>query len=156
MTRARLLWVGVLAVAVGSALLWSALPRSAPQNGPPRLQTIVTLSIDGTSVRVAIADTPALRERGLSGYAPLEADEGMLFVFEEDGRHSFWMKDMLFAIDMLWLDAEGRVVHLEKGVSPDTFPTAFTPDAPARYVLEVPAGFCDTHDIRVGSTAILP
>ena len=80
----------------------------------------------------------------------------MLFVFPADGRHSFWMKDMLFSIDMLWLDANGRVVHVEKGVSPATFPQTFTPSSPSRYVLEVPSGFCDAHGIEVGDMAIFP
>jgi len=110
-----------------------------------------TLILAGTSVRVAIADTEALREHGLSGYSGLAPDEGMLFVFPSDGTYSFWMKDMLFSIDMLWIDAQGRVVDIEKAVSPDTFPQAFTPDSPSRYVLEVSAGFSDKHTIVVGS-----
>jgi uncharacterized membrane protein (UPF0127 family) len=114
-----------------------------------------TISIEGKSLRVAVADTDALRAQGLSGSDPLAENEGMLFVFAEDGTYSFWMKDMRYAIDILWLDAEGRVVHIEKGIAPETYPTSFTSHSPSRYVLEVRAGYADQHDIQIGSRATL-
>jgi len=122
---------------------------------PPQIYLARTIAIKDVAVHVAVADTDALRTRGLSGYAPLKADEGMLFVFEEDGIYAFWMKEMLFSIDIIWLDAAGQVVHIEKEVSPATYPASFTPGSPARYVLEVPAGFADQHDIQIGATANL-
>jgi len=106
---------------------------------------------------VAVADTPALRERGLSSYTGLGPEEGMLFVFPQDGAYSFWMKDMLFPIDILWIDADGHIVHIERSVSPKSYPASFTPDSPARYVLEVPAGFSEEHGLTAGeSTLVLP
>ena len=109
------------------------------------------ISVGGTDVHVAIADTEPEREQGLSGVSGLKEDEGMLFIFEKDGIYSFWMKDMLFSIDMLWISSEGRVVFIAPSVAPDTYPHAFTPDTPARYVLEIPAGFAAEHEIAVGS-----
>lgn len=114
-----------------------------------------TIEIGGILLRVEIVDTDVLRAQGLSGHAPLGDREGMLFIFDTDGRYSFWMKDMLFAIDILWLDAAGKVMHIAKEVSSDTYPASFTPHSPARYVLEVPAGFADQHDIQIGTTANL-
>ena len=81
----------------------------------------------------------------------LTEGEGMLFVFETDDLHSFWMRDMLFSIDILWIAMDGTVVHIEPSVSPDSFPQTFTPPTPARYVLEVPAGFATEHGIEVGT-----
>jgi uncharacterized membrane protein (UPF0127 family) len=127
----------------------SSQPPS-PSSGATR-----TITIGESPVHVEVVDTDALRAQGLSGHAPLAPDEGMLFVFDADGIYPFWMKDMLFSIDILWLDARGKVVHIEKNISPDTYPASFTPDSPARYVLEVPAGFADQHDIQIGATATL-
>lgn len=107
--------------------------------------------VDDVRVAVEIADSPEEREQGLGGTAQLENGEGMLFVFEADGTHSFWMKGMQYSIDILWISAEKRVVHIEKALSPSTFPQSFTSPTPARYVLEVPAGFSDMHGIREGS-----
>ena len=109
------------------------------------------ISIQGVPLQVAVAETENEREQGLSGRAGLSEGQGMLFVFEKDDIYSFWMKDMLFSIDILWIDAEGKIVFLKKDVSPQTYPTPFTPDSPARYVLEVPAGFAMRHEITAGS-----
>lgn len=74
----------------------------------------------------------------------------MLFVFPKDGTYSFWMKDMLFAIDIIWLDANARVVFAAEHVVPESYPAIFTPHTAARYVLELPAGFVAEHHIGVG------
>ncbi len=112
--------------------------------------------IGGVDVRVMLADSPAARTQGLSGVSSLGSNEGMLFVFEEEGIHTFWMKDMLISIDILWFSKEGEVVHIEKSASPESYPTSFAPPKPARFVLEVPAGFSDTHRIKIGDRATLP
>jgi uncharacterized membrane protein (UPF0127 family) len=136
---------GVILCLVIGFIAYSALPSSDPPSGAD------VITFDGASVRVEIADTDAERAQGLSGHAPLASDEGMLFVFPEEGRYSFWMKDMLFPIDILWLDSAGTVVHIERNVAPESYPTSFTSDSLARYVLEVRAGFATEHEITVGS-----
>jgi len=110
-----------------------------------------TIGIGDVSIGVAIADTSVARERGLSGVERLAKGEGILFIFQDDGLHSFWMKGMLFSIDILWISSEKRVVHIEKNVSPESYPQSFTPPTRARYVLEVPSGFATEHEIEVGS-----
>jgi len=62
------------------------------------------------------------------------------------------MKDMNYAIDILWFDAAGVLVYTEKAVEPDTYPTTFTPDVPARYVLEIAAGEAGRLGLEVGDT----
>jgi uncharacterized membrane protein (UPF0127 family) len=126
-----------------------------PEAGQVAILPTRTITLEGRAIRVAVADSDALRAQGLSGTSHLQEDEGMLFVFEEDGIYPFWMKDMRYSIDILWLDATGRVVHLEKSLSPDSYPQSFTPHSPARYVLEVRAGFADQHDIQIGDIANL-
>lgn len=141
-------------VAGGIALVVLVLWGLAPERSSSDLSGAV--SIGGRTIRVTMATTPAARAQGLSGVPSLKSDEGMLFVFPEEGAYSFWMKDMLFSIDMLWIAASGEIVHIEEGVSPDTYPTSFTSDVPARYVLEVPAGFSNTYGIKIGDYATLP
>jgi hypothetical protein len=110
-----------------------------------------TIRIGGTPVVIELADSEAERERGLSGRRELRPGFGMLFVFEEETRPSFWMKDMRFSIDIIWISADGRVVDIDAGVLPESYPQTFTPDSPVRYVLEVPAGFSEAEGITIGS-----
>jgi uncharacterized membrane protein (UPF0127 family) len=74
----------------------------------------------------------------------------MLFVFPEDGLYSFWMKDMLISIDILWISADGEIVHIVERVSPESYPEHFVSESPARYVLELPAGYVGSRGISVG------
>lgn len=113
------------------------------------------VTIGNVSLRVEIADTSAERRQGLSGRDRIGAD-GLLFVFPEDGHPGIWMKDMHFPIDILWLNAQGTIVHIEQNVSPETYPTVFRSPQPARYVLETNAYYTSTFGIKTGQTAILP
>lgn len=123
---------------------------------PPRpVYTERTITIAGVEVVAEVADTPALQERGLSGRDALLEGKGMLFVFPEDGVWAFWMKDMRFSIDIVWADASGTVVHIEQNVAPETYPQSFAPEKPARYVLELPAGFAQTHGLAEGAYIVL-
>jgi uncharacterized protein len=114
-----------------------------------------SITIDNARVRVEVVDTESERAQGLSGREALAEGEGMLFVFDDEGVHSFWMKDMKFSIDIIWISREGRVIHIEKNAPPSSYPSVFTPPAGSKYVLVVPAGFVQSHGIEVGSTAAL-
>jgi uncharacterized membrane protein (UPF0127 family) len=87
---------------------------------------------------------------GLSGHAPLAEDEGMLFIFDEASVYPFWMKDMLFPIDIIWIDANSRISYIESAVTPDTYPKVFAPDAPALYTLEVKSGTAERLGFKIG------
>lgn len=113
------------------------------------------VTIGNVSLRVEIADTSAERMHGLSGRDRIGAD-GLLFVFPDNSSHGIWMKDMLFPIDILWLDAEGTIVHIEHNVTPETYPTVFRSPKAARFVLETNAYYTDTFGITIGQTAVLP
>ncbi len=117
----------------------------------PASKEVSFAKIGDQTVRVTVADTPESRERGLSGRDGLASDEGMLFVFPNDEYHMFWMKDMLFSIDIVWLSRDKTVVDIAEDVSPDTFPASFSPRALARYVLELPAGFVEEYTIQIGN-----
>jgi uncharacterized membrane protein (UPF0127 family) len=91
-------------------------------------------------LRLEIADTDAEQARGLSWRASLPRDQGMLFVFASSGNPCFWMKDMRFDLDLIWLDADKRVVGVERGLRPATYPRSFCPSRPVRYVIELNSG----------------
>lgn len=109
-----------------------------------------SVEIGGVVVRALVADTPESRALGLGGREGLAPDEGMLFVFSEDGVYPFWMKDMLFSIDMVWIASDGKVVDIRYRVPPESYPEHLTPKGPARYVLELPAGFAQAHHLALG------
>jgi uncharacterized membrane protein (UPF0127 family) len=113
--------------------------------GSADAQTKARVVIRGQVFTVDVADTPALQVRGLSGRPVLGPDEGMLFVYEQEGDHRFWMRDMLIPIDMIWL-RNTRVVHIEDSVPPpkpgtslDDLPL-YSSSEPANLVLELAAG----------------
>ena len=114
-----------------------------------------TIQVGNNVVTVEVADTESERELGLSGHAPLPNGTGMLFVFDTDELWAFWMKDMQFPIDIVWIDAAGTVVTVAANVSPESYPTTFAPSAPARYALELPAGYAAAHGIAEGSKIVL-
>lgn len=110
----------------------------------------VTLSVGTTTVVAEVADTPALRQQGLSGRTSLPEGSGMWFVFDTDDRWPFWMKDTLIPLDMLWVTADGTIVTIAHDVQPGSYPEAYAPTSPARYVLEVPGGFTAARGIADG------
>lgn len=113
-------------------------------------QQIVTgnIKVGETYFNVEIADTPEKRTRGLSNKQSLGTNEGLLFVFEEPGIHGFWMKDMLFSIDIIWINREKTVVQVTKDVTPESYPEIFYPSEPALFVLEVEAN--QSASIQIG------
>ncbi len=117
--------------------------------------SLVMSNAQGTAkILVDLAQTPADRTRGLSGRPSLENGRGMLFIFEKPGSYGFWMKDMNFSIDILWLDEQKKIVLIENTVSPETFPKAFGVEVVAQYVLEVPAGFALQQGVVVGDQVV--
>jgi uncharacterized protein len=124
---------------------------------PSRSSGAEVILADKTRVAVEIADSEDERALGLMHRKFMSANDGMIFVFDEPGRHAFWMKNTLIPLDMLWLDPAGKVVWIAKSVPPcrsDPCPT-YPPAADASYVLEVNAGFADKHGVKVGDALTL-
>ncbi|MEM9336595.1 MAG: DUF192 domain-containing protein [Patescibacteria group bacterium] len=129
------------------------VPKADPEETP---FGTVPMTVGSVPVLASVADDREERILGLSGVPGMQEDEVKLFVFPRDDTWSFWMKDMLFSIDMIWVSATGTIVHIEESVSPETYPTSFKPDSPARYVVETVAGFSEKHGITKGEQVILP
>lgn len=121
-----------------------------PHQQQQKQQLIVSTALGQVPLTVELANTPALRTRGLSGRQSLPEGEGMLFDFGNAERPGIWMKDMHFSLDLVWLDEEKTIIGFTPRVSPDTYPEVFYPPFPARYVLEVNAGWVDAHGIVGG------
>ena len=111
------------------------------------------IKIAGQTVKVDLALTPEEHAQGLSGRAGLAENTGMLFVFKTLGKHSFWMKDMNFAIDMIWVSEDLKVIYVKENASPESYPEIFGPEKKTKYVLEVPAGFSERHNLKIGDKA---
>jgi uncharacterized protein len=107
------------------------------------------------SIALEVAATPEAMHRGLMYRTALADGTGMLFVFPDDAEHSFWMKNTLIPLDMLFLDAGGRVVGIHANAKPlSTLP--ITVGVPSRYVIEVPGGWAAGHGIAPGDRVELP
>lgn len=139
--RLLLLGVGILVLLIGTSVL----------RGKTN-ECVLKLKNDAQDTCVALerADTSAARERGLGGRSGMSRDRGMLFVFERADTYCFWMKDMHFAIDIIWLDDGRHVVYMKQNVAPATYPESFCPDRPARFVVELNAGMVRAADLHVG------
>jgi hypothetical protein len=136
------------------------------KNGVTPLDNIIrnakltTMKIGDNDIRVEVVDSEATRRTGLAKYESLPEDQGMLFVFESIGKPTFWMKDMVFPIDIVWIE-NGKVAGIEHNVNPepgvaDDSLTRFNPPAAIRYVLEVNAGFAEANNILIGTQVALP
>jgi len=111
---------------------------------------------DGYLIKADVANTAPLREQGLSGRVSLAPDAGMWFVFEQDGTYPFWMPEMNFPIDIIWVGSDFKVAEVVRNVSPEPGVDKpqlkrYTNRLPVRYVLEVPSGTSLEHKVGIGS-----
>lgn len=143
--------LGIFA-AIGLVFVILNAPVEAPQGDcvPPGNLDVIELQIGKESYRAEVAATSDRQARGLSGRLCLGADQAMLFSYTSPGDYCYWMKDMNFAIDMVWLDADKQITTIESDVRPDTYPTSFCPDRPSQFVVEVPAGTARSKGWSIG------
>ncbi len=111
---------------------------------------VINVSEKILNLKIEEVRTQAEQNLGLSGRESLGKDEGMLFIFSPPELTGFWMKDMNFALDIIWLDENYKVLGIEKSVGPETYPKIFMAPAPVSYVLEVNAGYTTRQNISVG------
>jgi uncharacterized membrane protein (UPF0127 family) len=103
---------------------------------------------------IRIADTERTRAQGLSGTSELASNEAMVFVFDTNSRWGIWMKDMNYAIDVVWLDESKHVIDYVTSISPDSYPRRFVPKEDARYVVELKSGTVQQKNLRIGDQAV--
>lgn len=112
---------------------------------------ILPVSIGNNLYHLYVADTDPLRVQGLSNIVKLKTDQGMIFTFPNRDRHSFWMKDMRFNLDFIYVDGK-EVVDVRENISPDTYPVYITPDKLCDKVIELRAGEIQKSNIQVGDS----
>lgn len=122
--------------------------NAAPRPGGGGVMRTTELDVGGTVVTAEIADTPALRERGLMGREYLEEDHGMLFVYPDEQPRSFWMRNTPIALDIAFLDGNGIIINIETMEPHDDESTLSA--APAMYALEMEAGWFEAHGVAAG------
>jgi len=153
-------------VLLGAVVLFIVLVVTLAANRPKVDNTTSigiapSLVIGGEKINIELANTPEKRSLGLSNRKSLNESEGMLFIFDsQDINPAFWMKDMNFSIDIIWIN-DGKVVQIDKGVpypepqTPDAKLPLYTPAQPIDYVLEAISGFSEENEIEVGDTVDL-
>src|SRR5919107_4775309 len=103
-----------------------------------------SVQIKGLNINVSLAETPEQQTKGLSIKNTLGENEGMLFVFDTPKKNSFWMKDMKFPIDIIWISSNHTIIHIEKSLSPCIsflFCPSYSPEENSQFVLEVNSNY---------------
>ena len=135
----------------------STMNTSTMNTSTMNSSSVVFTGNNVTQVRVdvEVANTLAEQEYGLMNRTSLGQYDGMLFVFASDRELSFWMKDTLIPLDMVFVNRSGTIVDINKNAIPMS-ENVFTAKSPCEYVVEVNGGFCDQHSVRIGDAVIIP
>jgi uncharacterized membrane protein (UPF0127 family) len=121
-------------------------PQPATASGPR------VILPNGSVIAVEVVADDESRAQGLMYRDRLDPAAGMLFLFGEDQRHSFWMKNTRIPLDMIFIDANRRIVGIERDVPPCRVQDcpSYGPDADSRYVLEIAGGVAKQHGLKNG------
>lgn len=109
-------------------------------------ETSPSIVVGDRRIPVSIADSEEERQIGLSNTKSLAQGTGKLFVFEEIGTYGFWMKDMSYPIDIVWVDQNYKVVSVTT-ITPESYPEVFYPSSEIKYVLELNSGEAKIFDL---------
>lgn len=136
----------VVGLIMGAFLYFAIISQNSNKSMP-------TLRINNQEIHIEIATTLQEKKEGLCCRNSLPERQGMLFVYDQPGDYGFWMKNTRIPLDMYWISAEKKIVHIEHSVRPDSYPQSFRSPIPAQYILETNAGFAKKHSITVGDQA---
>ena len=115
---------------------------------------VISVCLSGHIFSAQVASSVRDRARGLMYKKALARDNAMLFVFDKEGEHSFWMKNTLLPLDILWLNGQKKIVYIKENFQPcqGDFCPKETPSAKAKYALEVNAGIVKELDVKLGDS----
>lgn len=140
-----------------AAVLLTAGACTLPAFGATKRWAVAVFP-SGAEFSIEVAVTDAERARGYMYREKVEPNQGMLFLFDQPGRHSFWMKNCRVALDIIWLDASYRVVHIEHDQPPCPAQgdcPSIVPMQAGSYVLEVAAGIAGRHELKIGDQLVI-
>lgn len=140
-------------ILLGSTVFVALLAGQACATTPATVPASPEVTLAGHTFSVELATTPAAQAHGLMDRTSMAADHGMLFVFPDSQPRTFWMKNTLIPLDMLFFDANRRLVAIQADAQPcKADPCALYPsNAPARYVLELNAGTAAKLGVHTGN-----
>lgn len=146
----KCLWLVIMLCLIALIAIWypniqTFFSHMRKQRSDPTVEFV-----NGTTVSVEIADSQAEQVQGLSGHEPLAKNEGMFFVFPQKEIQGFWMKDMLFPIDIIWIDGDMVAGSQQDAQLEDPVHTIYYSPVPVDRVLEVSAGFVAQNQVKVG------
>ena len=138
----------------GSAADAPAAPAASACTPQKVLKKAVLTFPDGKSIRANIVDTPQSREIGMMCLTKLRSDYGMMFVFPQEMKLNFWMKNTLVSLDMVWIGADKKVTvvhdHMRKSAVDTPDDKVAVAGGRGQYVLELPAGAAARHKLKAG------
>jgi hypothetical protein len=106
-------------------------------------------------LNVWVSETNKEKARGLSGTEKMEENEGMLFIFPIESTPSFWMKEMFFPVDIVWINSEKEIIEITEKVFPESYPELIIPQNKIKYVVEVVGGWTKDKGVKIGDKLIL-
>jgi uncharacterized membrane protein (UPF0127 family) len=146
----------LLAVVAAALIIGPSESKKKPQTstsvgvcGPYRHDAQVR--VNGQVFDAELPKNPDAFAKGLGGRPCITSSEGMLFRFKQPGQYPFWMKDMKFPIDIIWIGADHKVAAVEVNEKPSTYPDKFVNQKPAQYVLEIKANLSNELHINIGT-----
>ncbi len=147
----------ILILIVAGIYLYKSSGQVSKLSFIPQGPSFRQIQINGSKLNVEIADTQSKRAKGLGGRESLASDSGMLFIFPQPSRYSFWMKGLSFPLDFVWVKGD-QVVNVLQNIPPpspgqaDSALPVYQPDVEVDKVLEVNAGTIQRLNIKVGDT----
>lgn len=150
MGKPKHLWIATIVLILLAIAVYVSARTFQSSTGEQPMADVLIQFPNGYSIHVALADTPTERMLGLGNWDSIGSDEGILFIHPIRGFHTYWMKDVEFPIDVIWLDTN-TIVGLTDNLQPEEPPvTLYTPPVPANRVLEVQAGFIAKNNLLIG------
>ena len=118
----------------------------------PEQKKIQKVCINENCYAVELAQTDEQRQTGLMGREHLDKDKGMLFIYEDEGVYTFWMKNTLIPLDMIWINGNREVISISKNVQPCQTSQCplISPEQKVQYVLELNGGTSDKIGLAIG------
>ena len=129
--------------------IWFSLFTPTDFKGHPMSFNLPEVKIGEVIFKIEIVASPEAHARGLSGRASLPLNQAMFFDFVVPSRPGFWMKEMNFPIDIVWLNADWQIVDLTENFTPESYPQVIFPKSAVKYVLEINAGLIKKYGFTV-------
>lgn len=146
--------LGLFTLLVVIAFASLTFSKDGFKNFFPNLTNNPKVTINNQAFKVEIADDEKEKQIGLSGKKSLSADKGLLFIFNKADYYSFWMKNMLFPIDIIFINGD-KIVTIYENVQPPTSEedlSILQPEQPSDKVLEINANLSKKYNIKKGDS----